>query len=111
MGSATASSRRFDSVVTVAVAGDVDLSAGPLVDKAISEAVATAGVTAVQVDISDVQFLDSSGIGMLLKGRRSADAHQVGYRVTGAHGITERILRLTGVWTHLTGDTDDPATP
>lgn len=111
MGNASANSRRLGSVVTVAVAGEVDLPAGPIVDKAISEAVAAAGVTTVQVDLSDVQFLDSSGIGMLLKGRRSADAHRVEFQVIGAHGITERILRLTGVWTHLTGDTSDPAAP
>lgn len=107
MENASASSRRSGGVLTVAVTGELDLSAGQVVEAALSEAIATTGVSAVHVDISQVQFLDSSGIGMLLKGRRSADERQVAYRVIGAHGIAERILRLTGVWTHLTGDADD----
>ena len=46
-------------------------------------------MTTVQVDLSGVRFLDSSGIALLLRGRRDADERAVGYRVTGAHGIAQ----------------------
>jgi anti-anti-sigma factor len=104
----SASPQRDGGVVTVAVSGEVDLSTVRTVDRAIAEALSADGVTAVQVDLSGVEFLDSSGISALLKGRRGADERGLAYRVVGAHGIAERVLRMSGVWTHLTGGTGSP---
>ena len=101
---ATTSSRRSGAVLTVAVSGDIDLSTGPLVSRALDDALAADGVTDVDVDLSAVQFLDSSGIALLLKGRRTADEHARGFRVTGAQGMARQVLELTGVWAHLCGD-------
>ena len=97
------SSHRVGSVLTVVVTGEVDLSSSPAVESAISDAVAADGVTSIEVDLSEVRFLDSSGIRLLLKGRRSADARGRTYRVTGANGIARQVLELTGVWAHLSG--------
>jgi anti-anti-sigma factor len=100
-------SRSIDGgVLTVAVSGDIDLSTSAAVQTAVTGAVATPGVTGVEVDLSEVGFLDSSGIALLLKGRRSADEHRVAFRVTGAHGIAKRVMELTGVWAHLAGEPD-----
>jgi anti-sigma B factor antagonist len=98
------SSNGDGSVLTVVVSGDIDLSTSPAVETAVAEAVATQGVTEVEVDLSGVGFLDSSGVALLLKGRRSADEHRVAYRVTCADGIAKRVLELSGVWTHLSGE-------
>jgi anti-anti-sigma factor len=57
----------------------------------------------VEVDLSAVRFLDSSGIRLLLIGRRAADERGVAYRVTGAQGIARQVLEMTGVWAHLSG--------
>jgi anti-anti-sigma factor len=62
-------------------------------------------VQVVEVDLSAVRFLDSSGISLLLKCRRRADERGVAYRVTGAYGITEQVLEMTGVLAHLSGGT------
>jgi anti-anti-sigma factor len=97
---------RDGDVLTVAVSGDVDLATGPVVDRAITEALATDGVSAVRVDLSAVEFLDSTGVALLLRGRRRADERGLGYLVTGADGIPRQVLELTGVWTHLCGDSD-----
>jgi anti-anti-sigma factor len=100
------SSEHDGTVLTVAVSGDIDLSTRLTVESAIDGALAEPGVAAVQVDLSGVEFLDSSGIALLLRGRRSADDRAVAFRVTGAHGIAQRVLELTGVWAHLCGDAD-----
>ncbi len=107
------SHRGDNGVLAVAVAGDIDITANTAVETAISDAVTTAGVTGVEVDLTEVEFLDSSGITLLLKGRRLADAHRVTYRVTGASGFARQVLEMTGVWEHLTGDPGhaEPATP
>jgi anti-sigma B factor antagonist len=100
------SSSRVGDIMTVMVSGDVDLATSAAVETAVIAAVAADGVTAVTVDLSGVDFLDSSGIALLLKGRRSADERGVGFRVTGAHGPAERILEMTGVLAHLSGEPD-----
>ena len=105
------SSVRTGSALTVAVTGELDLLTGPAVDRAIAAALATDGVDLVRVDVARVGFLDSSGLALLLKGRRLADARGVAYRVVGSHGLTEQVLRMTGVWEHLTGDESPAADP
>ena len=52
---------------------------------------------------SQFGFLDSSGISVLVKGRRLADGRGVPYRVTGASGTIRQVLDITGVWGHLSG--------
>jgi anti-sigma B factor antagonist len=105
------SGHRDGSILTVVVAGEVDLATSPTVDRAIADAIATDGVTVVRVDLSGVEFLDSSGIALLLKGRRGADERGIGFQVTGAHGIVQQVLEMTGVWAHLSGDPSQPTTP
>lgn len=87
---------------TISVTGDVDLAAAPAVDRAIDEAV-RAPAEAVFVDLTQVTFLDSSGISTLLRGRRLADEHHIAYQVAGAHGLVLTVLEVTGVWSHLSG--------
>ena len=99
---------RDGAVATVVVSGEVDTATGPTVDKAIQEALTTDGVDTVRVDLSAVRFLDSSGISLLLKGRRVADDRAISYQVTDAHGTVLRVLQLSGVWDHLSGDADPP---
>ncbi len=91
-------------LATVTVSGDIDLATAAVVGTAVETALSTPGVTAVVVDLSGVGFLDSSGISELLKGRRSADDVGAAYRITGAHGVALRVLEMSGVWAHLTGD-------
>jgi anti-sigma B factor antagonist len=105
------SSQGRDGVLTVAVSGEIDLATGPDVERAIAVAIGSDGVSEVRVDLSGVEFLDSSGVALLLKGRRAADERGVGFRVSGAHGITLQVLELTGVWAYLSGENlpDQPA--
>lgn len=99
-------SQRDEGVLTLAVSGEVDLATSGLVEDAITEAIGANGVSAVEVDLSAVEFLDSSGVALLLKGRRRADEQGVAYRVTGAQGTPLQVLQIAGVWGHLSGDTD-----
>ena len=101
---ATVSKQRDAGVATLTISGAMDLDAVDSVERAIGEAVDEPGTTTVVVDLSEVDFLDSSGIAILLKGRRSADVGGVAYQVTGATGMVRQILELTGVWAHLSGE-------
>ncbi|MEV1333263.1 STAS domain-containing protein [Micromonospora costi] len=87
--------------VTVAAHGEVDLSTADDLSRALEAAVA-GPATAVTVDLGGVTFLDSAGINVLLRGRRLADERGRSYQVTNAQGMVGQLLRMTGVWDHLT---------
>ena len=95
--------RRQDGVAAVLITGEFDLSAAELVAQAIEQAI-TMAPDAVIVDLSETRFLDSSGISVLLRGRREADRDGVGYRSTGATDMVRLILKLTGVLDYLSGE-------
>jgi anti-sigma B factor antagonist len=105
----SASINRSEGTATVVVSGEVDIASGPTVDRTIHDAVTAKGVDTVVVDLSAVRFLDSSGISLLLKGRRLADEKGISYRVIGAHGTAHRVLELSGVWEHLSGSSHQSA--
>lgn len=93
-------------VTTLTARGEIDLTTAGQVAGRIG-ALTQIGANRLVVDLSGVTFLDSAGISVLLRGRRLADAHQVGYRITGAAGLVREVLDLTGVWTHLSGPADE----
>jgi len=95
-----------DSTAVVVPVGEIDMVSGPAVAYEIDAAVEATDVQLIVVDLAQVSFLDSSGIGVLLKGRRQADEHGKTYRVTGAGGFVLQILDMTGVWSHLSGQAD-----
>ena len=59
----------------------------------------------VVVDLAEVRFCDSSGIRVLVHGRRLADERGLSYRVIGATGIVLDVLEVTGVWALLSAPT------
>ena len=103
MAASVSSYRNGDGLIVV-VSGEVDLATAPLLTDAVDAATASDGAATVTVELSEVTFLDSSGIAALLKGRRVADERGRAYRVVGATGTVLEVLELTGVWTHLSGE-------
>lgn len=98
-----------DGVATIRVYGEVDLVSGPRVAREIKQATADDSVSEVVVNLAGTRFLDSTGIAVLLAGRREADEHGVEYRVEAAQGIVLEVLTLTGVWPALSGSPADSA--
>jgi anti-anti-sigma factor len=83
------------AVLVVAATGEVDLDTAPLLQAALVDAV-DRGVT-VCCDLSGVTFFGAAGITALLTAHeRAAEAGSL-LTVRGAHGITRRVLEITGV--------------
>jgi anti-anti-sigma factor len=95
-------SLRDTDKTSVVVSGEIDVL---YVETLASELTAAAGSDAerIEVDLSGVTFIDSTGINTLVKGRRLATANGKGYRVVGSDGFVRDVLKLSGVWDHLTG--------
>jgi anti-sigma B factor antagonist len=94
----TISTRRRDRALTVDVGGDIDLATRDELEARLAEAVATDGIDTVEVDLSAVQFIDSTGIAVLLRNRRHAEAAGRAFRVVAASDLAQRILSVGGVW-------------
>jgi anti-sigma B factor antagonist len=93
--------------VVVAVSGEVDLASRDRLQSAIVTAIGEAGPGHnVIVDLSETTFLDSTGIGVLVRGSQAADAAMVDYAIAGATGMVRQVLELTGVLGALTADPD-----
>jgi anti-anti-sigma factor len=73
-----------------ALSGELDLATVPLVEVAIGETVARDG--SILLDLADVTFADSSGIGAIV---RSAQALSAGCLVL--HGVQDRVSRVIDV--------------
>jgi anti-anti-sigma factor len=83
-------------VALVALGGEHDLDSAPLVEQAAREALLTS--SHLVVDISRVQFIDSSIINLLVQVKKDADAKNCRFSlVMGTAPGVERALEICGV--------------
>jgi len=94
----------YSGLLTLALAGELDLSAAEALRDAVTEAVKSPDVDAVLVDLDEVTFLDSAGIGVLVAGWRAANDVGRRLRIENARGMAREVLRITGVWAALSGE-------
>lgn len=86
---------RDDGLCVVKAAGELDIAAAP---EFIDVVRASLGrCTTVELDLGDVTFIDSSGLGALVRLRKEADAQDASLRLTEVSAATNRLLRLTGL--------------
>jgi anti-anti-sigma factor len=83
-------------VALVVLGGEHDLDSAPLVEQATEEALLTC--SHLIVDISRVQFIDSSIINLLIQLKKDADAKDCRFNlVMGTAPGVERALEICGV--------------
>ncbi|WP_442814502.1 STAS domain-containing protein [Streptomyces sp. NBC_01198] len=113
-----------DGWAVVTVAGEMDLISSPAVRQKVHDAVAE-GRRSVVLDLADVRFCDSSGVGVLIGARRLMRSCAGRLRIVlpeeGATGVegahVNRVLaalgvrRLFEVFPDLAAATDDAAQP
>lgn len=89
------------SLCVVTLVGDLDLVSAPRLRRATEEALPddrqAAGVRDVVVDLTDVGFVDSAGLGALLTALRRTTVRGGRFAVVGASEQARRLLTLTGV--------------
>ena len=93
--SCTLEQRRVDGVNVVAVTGVVDMLTAPELEKAIAEA-AESSPAAVVVDMTEVEFLASAGMGVLIAAQDEL-APAIRFAVIADGPATSRPLKLVGV--------------
>ena len=93
-----------DGVAQLNLGGELDLAAKPAVNELVRRRLADAAITRLVIDLTEVTFIDSSGIGTLIGCRNLADRSGKALQVIGAQGRVARVLDLTGVGDLLGGD-------
>lgn len=87
--------RRVDGAIVVSVAGVVDMLTAPQLEAAIESALAQKPA-AVVVDFTDVEFLASAGMGVLVAAQEQAGS-DVQFSVVADGPATSRPLKLVGI--------------
>jgi anti-sigma B factor antagonist len=101
MGLALHTTRRDDRV-TVSARGSIDLHSSDELRERL-EALVEEGHREIVVDLTAVDFCDSSGLNVLVRAYKQARAHGHVFSVTGAYGRVENVLRTTGLDRFLIG--------
>ena len=92
---------RDDGVAVLHLSGKLNMVSAPAVRERIADLVA-GGSSRVVVDLAHVPFLDSSGLGALIAGLKSARQAGGDLRIAAASEQTRLVLRLTNMDRMLT---------
>ena len=91
----TLATREVDGKTIVAVGGEIDVYTAPKLRDKITELVA-AGVYDLVVDMGEVEFLDSTGLGVLVGGLKKVRAHDGSLQLVCSQDRLLKIFRITG---------------
>jgi anti-sigma B factor antagonist len=90
------STRSADGCAVVTVAGDVDISTSPELRSALADATAS-GARAIVVDLSDVSFVDSTALGVLVGAYTAVRNNGGRLAIVNDHEAVLKVLRITAL--------------
>jgi anti-sigma B factor antagonist len=90
----------YREAVRVRPIGELDLATVPVVEEQLSE-LHTAGFSALTLDLRDVQFLDSTGLRMILRWNAASRADGFVFRLVSGPPAVRRLFDLTGTTAQL----------
>jgi anti-sigma B factor antagonist len=97
MDSSIRRTRADDGTATVSVRGEVDHSNADELAECIRDAVGDRSPALVLVDVKDVSFIDSTGLGALIDGFRASGAAGARFVVANPTPAFHRVLTVTGL--------------
>lgn len=98
---------RHDERVVIVPEGDIDADSAGALRQVLRQTIETPGFTVLEVDMSRVAFLDSTGLGVFVAARKAAQARGTTFRLTNPNAMLRMLLQVTNLEEILTGE---PAT-
>lgn len=99
--------RQVDRGTVVAVEGELDLASGPLLQAHIDQVLTDRSGT-VLIDLRGLEFMDSTGLSIMVKAHHDAEAAARRLVLVKGPPQVQRLLELTGLADRLEV-VDDPA--
>jgi anti-sigma B factor antagonist len=96
MGSLRLNTRVESDRHTIALSGELDLASAAVLEDALAEA-CSAGAREIVLDMSGLEFMDSTGLRAIVRGKARCEDHDCDYRLTPAQRPVEQTLTSTGV--------------
>jgi anti-anti-sigma factor len=97
VGAVRISSHLVGSTASVAMSGELDLhSAGDLI-RSVQHLVATGTIDDLGLDLSGLEFIDSSGLHAILRCRNHLLEHGIALRVVAVSPPVARVIHLAGL--------------
>ncbi|MEV4639906.1 STAS domain-containing protein [Actinoplanes sp. NPDC049548] len=95
--------REGDTIVVVPE-GDVDVDNAALLRQVLQQVVDRRDCTRLDIDMSAVTFLDSSGLGMLVAAQRAANARGITLKLRDPGPVVRMVLEVTNLHATLTDE-------
>jgi anti-sigma B factor antagonist len=92
---------------TIVLVGEVDPHTAPLLAEAL-DAVIDAGATVVRIDGTRLDFIDSSGLRVLVDAHRRLGGESTALVLTHVSPTLRRLLEVTGLDEHVTVESASP---
>ena len=92
--------RREPDRVVIVLGGELDMASAPLLQRAIEGADLSENGMVV-LDLQDLQFIDSTGLRVILAARKLCGERGQELAITHSSQQVERLLSVTGVSEHL----------
>jgi anti-sigma B factor antagonist len=90
-----------DDPSTLALVGDLDPHTAPQLEAALAARIA-GGAEAIRLDVTGLDFIDSSGLRVLVEAHRALGGEPGSLRLASVSATFRRLLEMTGLDRHLT---------
>ena len=93
--------RNADATTVISVSGELDLASSPALEEEL-ERVARSDAQLVVVDLRSLEFMDSTGLSVLVRAHQRAEENGRRLGLINGSQQVQRLLTLTGVADRLT---------
>jgi anti-sigma B factor antagonist len=88
--------------VILTLHGDLDTAAAPVLRSALDQVIEQQGNLDVIIDLADLDFIDSRGLGVLVAADRTAKERGGTVTLSAPRPRVQRVFEITGLAQHLT---------
>ena len=99
-----------DNHAVVSVSGEVDLSTSSQLDEAVVDAIQQ-DTNHLTIDLANVSFLDSSGLGVIVKALKRSNEASIKFDVVASNERVLKVFAITGLDTVISIYSDLSAIP
>ena len=92
-------SERLQGIVVISVRGELDLATAPPLQQLLDDAVSDS--SKIIVDLSGCEFIDSTGIALIVLAFREVGETEPSVALCGLHGQVLRVLEMSGIPDHI----------